>query len=63
MLARTKRQVCIRRDNADFVVALQPEDVVVYRHHNARALRKLCGQLRWEVVADLTPEACDPATW
>jgi hypothetical protein len=63
MLARAKRQVCIRRDDCDFVVAIQPDDVVIYRHSTARALRKLCGQLRLEVVADVLPELNDPATW
>jgi hypothetical protein len=63
MLACTKRQVCIRRDKVDFVVAFQPDDIVIYRHHNPRALRKLCRQLRWEIVEDVAVEVHDPATW
>jgi hypothetical protein len=59
MLARTKRQVCIRRDKADFVVAFQPDNVVIYRNHNPRALRKLCRQLRWEIIEDVAVEVHD----
>jgi hypothetical protein len=42
---------------------MQPDHVVIYRTSTARALRKLCGQLRLEVVADVLPELNDPATW
>jgi hypothetical protein len=47
-----RRQVSIRRDEEDFVIVLQPEDLVVFRNANASALRKACHFLRWEVVND-----------
>ena len=30
-----RRKVAIRRDGEDFVIALQPEDIVVFRHAEA----------------------------
>jgi hypothetical protein len=44
--------VSIRRDEEDFVIVLQPEDLVVFRNANASALRKACHFLRWQVVND-----------
>ena len=41
----------------------QPEDIVVFRHAEATALRRACVVLRWEVVGDTVAEACDPASW
>jgi hypothetical protein len=35
------RTVSIRRDRDDFVVAYQPEDVIVFRNGDPRALRKM----------------------
>ena len=49
---KPKRLVSLRRDDADFVVAFQPEDVIVFRNPDAGALRKICGQLRWKIVSD-----------
>jgi hypothetical protein len=46
------RLVSLRRDNEDFVVAFQPEDVVVFRNPDASALRKVCGFLRWNIISD-----------
>jgi hypothetical protein len=63
LLKTPRRQVCIRRDHPEFVVAFHPDNVVVFRHQNAHALRRLCWKLRWEIVADIMPEANDPATW
>jgi hypothetical protein len=54
-----KKQVSIRRDDKDFVVAFQPEDFVIFRNGDANALRRVCRLLRWEVVSDTTPEAND----
>jgi hypothetical protein len=54
-LNKPKRQVSIRRDGDDFVVAFLPEDFVVFRHHDVSALRRVCRGLRWEVLRD-TPE-------
>ena len=60
---RVRRQVSIRRDDRDFVVAFQPDDVVVFRHQLASQLRKLCASLRWEVVSDTIASANDLASW
>jgi len=57
------RKVSIRRDREGFVVAYQPEDVVVFRNCNSQALRKLCLQLRWDIISDVMPEPNDPQTW
>jgi tRNA threonylcarbamoyladenosine modification (KEOPS) complex Pcc1 subunit len=58
-----RRQVAIRRDGEDFVIAFQPEDFIVFRNASASALRRACSFLRWEVVSDTVLEANDPATW
>ena len=58
-----RRKVAIRRDQEDYVIVLQPEDLVLFRDPNANALRKACNFLRWEVVSDTDPEANDPAFW
>jgi hypothetical protein len=58
-----KRKVEIRRDGADFVISFQPEDLIVFRHAEARALRKACLFLRWEVVSDTVPEVNNLASW
>ena len=46
------RQVAIRRDGDDFVVAYQPEGHIVFRHQSAKALRDVCRKLRWKIVED-----------
>jgi hypothetical protein len=46
------RQVAIKRDGKDFVVAYQPEDHVIFRHHDQKALRNVCSKLRWEVLEE-----------
>jgi hypothetical protein len=58
-----KRKVAIRPDGEDFVISFLPQDTVVFRHAEARALRKACVFLRWEVVSDTVPEANNPASW
>jgi hypothetical protein len=58
-----RRKVAIRRDGEDFVIAFQPEDLIVFRNASADALRRACNFLRWEVVSDTILEANDPATW
>jgi hypothetical protein len=50
--AGAKRRVSIGRDGNEFVVTLQPEDLVVFRNASAVALRKVCRHLRWEIVSD-----------
>jgi hypothetical protein len=53
----------IRHDGEDFVISLLPEDMVVFRHAQAIALRKACAFLRWEVVSDTIADANNPASW
>jgi len=63
-ISRTpRRRVSIRRDDADFIVAFQPDDVVIFRHNKASALRKLCCSLRWEIDSDTIADPSDPASW
>jgi hypothetical protein len=54
-----RRKVAIRSDGEDFVIAFQPEDIVVFRHAEATALRRACVALRWEVVSDTVAEAAE----
>ena len=49
---RPKRLVTLQRDGADFVVSFYPEDIVVFRHNEPNALRKMCTFLRWQIIAD-----------
>ena len=42
----------IRRDDADYIVAFQPDDLIVFRNSDANALRRVCRMLRWEIVSD-----------
>ena len=58
-----RRQVSIGRDGTDFVVAFLPSNVVVFRHSDAGALRKMCHRLRWHVVSDTVAEANDLPSW
>jgi tRNA threonylcarbamoyladenosine modification (KEOPS) complex Pcc1 subunit len=58
-----RRRVSIRRDDNDFVIVFQPEDLVAFRNASATSLRKVCHFLRWEVVNDTVPEAGDPGSW
>jgi hypothetical protein len=52
-----RRQVTMRRDGDDFVVAFEPDGFIIYRNQDADALRKLCRSLRWEIVSDTTSSA------
>jgi len=47
-----RRQVSISRDGDDYVVAFQPDNVIVFRHTEARELRRICNSLHWEIVRD-----------
>ena len=58
-----RKQVSISRDGEDFVVAYQPDNLIVFRHAEASALRRVCHQLRWEIVSDTVPEADDVRSW
>ena len=42
----------VQRDGTDFVVAFQPEGHVIFRHHDLKALRRVCSKLRWEVLEE-----------
>jgi hypothetical protein len=57
-----RRQVAMRCDGEDFVIALQPEDEVLFRTKDARALRNLCRRLRWQIAIDTTLST-DDWTW
>jgi hypothetical protein len=63
MLSRKRRQVSISRDDGDFVVRFQPENIVVFRHDKAIELRRICLKLRWEIVSDTVPDPTDQASW
>ena len=58
-----KRKVAIRHDGEDFVISFLPEDLVVFRHAEASALRKACVVLRWEVVSDTIADPNNLAPW
>jgi hypothetical protein len=49
-----KRQVAMRCDGADFVIATLPGNEIIFRTKDARALRNLCRQLRWQIAVDTT---------
>jgi hypothetical protein len=49
-----RRQVTIRRDGEDFVVATHTDGLIIFRNRDAAALRKLCRSLRWEIIRDTT---------
>jgi hypothetical protein len=49
---RPKRLVTLQRDDADFVVTFYPENLVVFRHTEPNALRKVCTGLRWKIISD-----------
>ena len=51
-IERPRRLVTLQRDGADFVVSFYPEDIVVFRHTEPNALRKMCTFLRWQIIAD-----------
>jgi hypothetical protein len=51
-IERPKRLVTLRRDGDDFVVNFYPDDVVVFRHTEPNALRKVCNVLRWKIISD-----------
>ena len=48
-----RRQVTISRDGEDFVVTFLPQNIVAFRHSEAKELRKACHSLRWEIVSDI----------
>jgi hypothetical protein len=59
-IERPKRLVTLRSDGADFVVTLYPEDAIVFRHNEPRALRRVCSSLRWKIICDCS--GADEAT-
>jgi hypothetical protein len=56
---KSGRAVSIKRDNEDFVVVFQPEEIVVFRNREPAALRKVCRFLRWTIVSDTSLSADD----
>jgi hypothetical protein len=59
---RARKRVSIRRDDEDFVIAFQPENIIVFSSADMMGLRKLYRQLRWEVESDVI-EPGNPMTW
>ena len=57
-----RRHVSISRDGEDFIVAFQPDNVVVFRHAEASELRRMCHRLRWKIVSDTVPDPSDLAS-
>ena len=57
-----RRQVAMRRDGDDFVVAFEPDGFIIFRNSDAKALRKVCRSLRWEIVSDTTLPADELAS-
>jgi hypothetical protein len=57
-----RRQVTMRRDGDDFVVATHTDGLIIFRNKDAAALRKLCRSLRWEIVRDTTASD-DKSAW
>jgi hypothetical protein len=58
-----RRQVAIRRNGDDFVVAFEPHGFIVFRNSDADALRKVCRLLRWAIVSDTTLPADELASF
>ena len=56
-----RRQVTMRPDGDDFVVATHTDGLIIFRNKDADALRKLCRSLRWEIIRDAT-EPTDKST-
>jgi hypothetical protein len=52
----------MRCDGEDFVIAIQPEDEIIFRTKDARALRNLWRHLRWQIAIDTTL-SIDVWTW
>ena len=57
-----RRQVAMRCDGEDFVIAIQPGDEIVFRTKDPRALLNLCRRLRWQIAIDTTL-SIDDWTW
>jgi hypothetical protein len=51
-MVHRRRLVTLQRDDADFVVTFFPENLVVLRHTEPNALRKVCTGLRWKIIND-----------
>ncbi len=49
-----RQRFVIRRDDKDFNIACQPDDLVIFRNADSDALRRACFSLRWEVVSEAT---------
>jgi hypothetical protein len=57
-----RRQVTMRRDGDDSVVATYADGLIIFRNKDAAALRKLCRSLRWAIVRDTTASD-DGSAW
>jgi hypothetical protein len=47
-----KRLVTLQWDGAEFVVSFYRENIVVFRHTEPNALRKMCAFVRRQIMAD-----------
>jgi hypothetical protein len=59
---RPRRLVSLRREKDDFVVAVQPDNIIALRNADPNALRKACSFLRWEIVSDTSLSLDDLGT-
>ena len=47
----TTKPSSLWRDGDDFAVLFYPGDIVVFRHTDPHAPRKMCAFLRWEIIS------------
>ena len=57
LLNKPRRRVSLRRDDEDFVVVFEPDNVIALRNRDAAALRRMCSFLRWEIISDASRSA------
>jgi hypothetical protein len=58
-----KRRVANSSRRRGLRYLIPTEDIIVFRHPEARTLREACVFLRWEVVSDTVAEANNVASW
>jgi hypothetical protein len=57
-----RRRVSIKSDGDDFVVSFQPENIVVFRHNEVNALRRICRSLHWEIIWEIVDDTARDTT-
>jgi hypothetical protein len=55
-----RRDVLIRHDGKDFVVADKAHDIIIFRNEDANALRRVCRFLRYTIVSDQALNDAEP---